>query len=186
MTGTSADFSLHELPCPRCGAPRMDVVNDRRLDCPRCGADYVIADTVCPACSHINAPGAVACTRCGGPISRACPTCGVRNWAIAETCEHCGETLDAVAEMSTRWSHRTQDRLTEIMNSAVDIKRRESEAASARSAALWEIERHRQDNIQHDLAQRRMQERRLIILALGVIIVMLLLVLMMVAPQIAR
>lgn len=186
MTEPGADFSLQELPCPRCGAPRMDVVNDRRLDCPRCGADYVIADTVCPACSHINVPGTVACARCGGPISRACPACGARNWSIAERCEHCGDALDAVAEMSTRWSHRTQARLTEIMNSAVDIKRRESEAAQARSAALWEIERHRQDHIQHDMARRRTQERLIVVLVLGAIILMLLAVLFYIAPQIAR
>jgi hypothetical protein len=164
----------------------MDVVKDRRLDCPRCGADYVIAETVCPACSHINAPRTIACARCGSPISRACPTCGARNWAIAESCEHCGDALDAVTEMSTRWSHRTQARLTELMNSAVDIKRREAEAADARNAALWNIERHRQDKIQRDLARRSTQERLLTIIALAAIFIMLLLVLIMVTTQLAR
>jgi ribosomal protein S27AE len=186
MTEASADFSLQELQCPRCGAPSMDVVKGRRLHCPRCGADYVVAETVCPACSQINTPGTVACTRCGSPISRACPTCGTRNWAIAESCEHCGEALDAVAEMSTRWSHRTQARLTELMNSAVDIKRREAAAANARSAALWEIERHRQDKVQIDMARRRTQERLLLLVVVAAILIMLILVLIMVAPQMAR
>ncbi len=186
MNAPYTGFDLHNLACPRCGAPRMDVADDKRVICAQCGAEYFRADSLCPECGHINAPRTEYCVRCDTPIARQCPTCGQRNWAGASHCEHCQHSLDPIEEMSTRWAHRTRERLTEQMSGAAEIKRQEATAAEARSQALWEIERRRQEHVQRDLERQRRQERQVIIIAAVGAGLLVLLLLIVVALQVIR
>jgi predicted amidophosphoribosyltransferase len=179
-------FNLQEMACPNCGAPRMGVVDNRRLVCAYCNADFVIAETICPECANFNEPGTDYCTQCGTAISRLCPACGTRNWANAEICEHCGRRLDVIENMAARWHQSTQRRLQEQMAEAPALKRREEESARTRSAALWESEDRRQQTLRQAQAARDVQEQRLMTVAVIALLVFIAIVVVVIAFQIMK
>lgn len=165
MTDLHPTVNLQNIGCPACGAPRLGVVEGKRLACSYCGAEFVIAETVCPACATLNQPGTAYCTQCGTAISRMCAACGTRNWANAECCEHCGRPLDVIEDLSARWARSTQRRLQDQMDGASSIKRQEVASADARRRALWDVEQRRQAELAEASAARERQERRLVTIA---------------------
>ncbi len=173
MTEGKTGFSLHEVTCPACGAPRMGLVENKRLTCAYCGSDFVIAETVCPQCGSLNQPGHEFCSRCGTSISRLCPACGTRNWGGADCCEHCGRKLDLIEHMSERWATSTKSRLQQQMSSSAGIKEHEEERSRARMAALWEVENRRQQLLREDLVRREHEQQRFLLI-FGVVLFLML------------
>ena len=161
---------LSEVACQHCEAAGLEVQADGAVKCRYCGTVNHLEGVVCPACEHVNAPGADVCANCRRTLVVTCPACGVRNWSGAEACADCGRTLDSISRLSTRYGSDPANFYRELQQSAAPIKARETAASGRRMAEMEAMEQRRLAALAEARRRQQKQQRALTLVLLLVVV----------------
>ncbi|MBM4422038.1 MAG: hypothetical protein FJ030_01435 [Chloroflexi bacterium] len=161
---------LHELSCPKCGAPGLEAHQPNGIVvCRHCGNQFADDGQIaCPHCESINPPDADFCHKCGDKLKRTCPACGGENWMGADYCAACGHNLDAIASMANRHTQGFKGTLQQQRELANLLKAEEESSSQKRMADLWDIEKRRQANLEHQRARLRAEQNVLLFIAIAI------------------
>jgi hypothetical protein len=158
---------LPDHACPDCGSSQVKGrPEDGRPICAACGHIYAADRLVCTHCNTLNTAGQAFCGDCGEKLSSACPACGAENWAGADTCRQCGRELNFVQSLAQRHASGFRGALQQQRDSANALKAAEERDSQKRMAALWEVEKQRQDKLARDRARQQAQQNRTLLIVL--------------------